>query len=60
VTVIPPPVTAVPPISNDNAALAVVIAFLIDVKILIILPSSGTGTKVDPAELMSVILDVKK
>ena len=44
VTVIPPPVTAVPPISNDKAASADVIAFLIDVKILIIFPPSGTAT----------------
>ena len=36
VTVIPPPVTATPPISKVRAALADDIAFLIDVKILII------------------------
>ena len=36
------------------------IAFAIDVIILITLPPSGTGTKVDPAALMLVILDVKK
>ena len=54
-TVIPPPVTAVPPISKDTPALAPEIAPCRDVMILIILPESGTATKVDDAVLTSAI-----
>jgi hypothetical protein len=60
VTVIAELVIAVPLISHVRAASADVIAFAIDVIILITLPPSGTGTKVDPDALMLVILDVKK
>jgi hypothetical protein len=59
-TVIPPPVTAVPPISKDIAALPPEIAPCNDVIILIILPESGTGTKVDDAVLTSAISACKK
>ena len=59
-TVIPPPVTAVPPISKDIPALPPEIAPCNDDIILIILPESGTGTKVDDAVLMSAISACKK
>jgi hypothetical protein len=58
-TVMPPPVTAVPPISKDIPALAPEIAPCKAVIILIIFPLSGTGTKVDDAVLMSAIVEVK-
>ena len=60
VTVIPPPVIAVPPISQDRAAFADYIAFLMQVIILITFPPSGTGTNVDDAVLISAIVDVIK
>ena len=59
-TVIPAPVTAVPPISNVIAALPPLIAPCSTVIILIILPPSGTATKVEPAVDMSVTLPLTK
>jgi hypothetical protein len=58
VIVIAESVIATPPISQVNAASADVIAFLIEVIILITLPPSGIGTKVDPAVLIVVIFAV--
>ena len=60
VTVIAPPVIAVPPSSKVIAPLAVPIAPCSAVKILIILPPSGTATNVDDAVLMSAIFAVIK
>ena len=58
VTVIAPPVIAVPPISKVIPPLAVPIAPCSAVIIFITLPPSGTGTNVDDAVLMSAIVDV--
>ena len=52
---IPPPVTAVPPISKDIPALPPEIAPCKAVIILIIFPPSGTATKVDDAVYTSAI-----
>ena len=59
VWLIAPPVTATPPISKDIAAVPVVVALLC-VIILIILPPSGTQTKVDDPVDTSGIADVIK
>ena len=59
-TVMPPPVTAVPPSSKDNPAFAPDIAPCKAVIILIILPPSGTATNVEDAVLISSISAVKK
>ena len=56
----PPPVTAVPPISNDKAAFAPEIAPCKDVIILTILPPSGTATNVDEAVEISCNLQQLK
>jgi hypothetical protein len=54
-TVMPPPVTAVPPISKLIAALPPLIAPCNAVIILIILPPSGTATNVlDAVEISSI------
>ena len=59
VWLIPPLVTATPPISKEIAAVPVVVALLC-VIILIIHPPSGTHTKVDDAVDTSGIADVIK
>jgi hypothetical protein len=56
----PPPVTAVPPISKEIAAFAPDIAPCKAVIILTILPPSGTPTKVDEAVEISSISAVIK
>ena len=56
----PPPVTAVPPISKVIAALPPEIAPCKAVIILIILPPSGTATNVDEAVDTSSISAVRK